>query len=461
MERVAQLGSEKIRKLIINFSAPAVAGLLVSGLYNIAGGIFVGRGVGSMALSGLSVSFALMIIIMAFGMLSGMGATALTSLKLGEGKNAEAEIVVGNAVTLGIIISVLITVSGIIFLKPILSAFGARNESMKFGYEFSSLLLFGTVFQILTYSLNNLIRGEGNPRMALSTTIIGFLIYCLITPMFIFGFHFGIRGASAGIITAQIFTTIWTLFYFLGKKSTLRLHFKNLKLKMNIVTRILSIGIAPFSMQLISGIILILINHMVGIYGGNTGIAAMGVAFSVYNLFMMPLIGINQGIQPIIGYNYGAKQYKRVKSTLKTAIIAATVFCMAGFLIIINFNVSIMKLFVNDNPSVVIMGAHGLKVFLMMLPVIGFQIISISYFQAVGKPKEAIILSLLKYILLLMPLVIILPLFFKLEGVWLSGPLSDFISAIITIIFLYLEIRHLNRKHSYESSLKKAEVVLE
>jgi putative MATE family efflux protein len=451
LDRSKQLGEENIGKLLMKFSIPAIVGMLVNALYNIVDRIFIGQ-VDTLALSGVTITFPISIIIMAFGMLVGIGAAALISIRLGQQKKEEAEHILGNAFALIIIISLIVTTLGLIFLEPMLLKFGASTDTMPYAKQYITIILIGTVFQSVGFGLNNIIRAEGNPRIAMFTMLIGGILNTIMDPIFIFVFHMGTRGAAIATVISQIVNTIWVLYYFLGGKSVLKILYKNLRLDAKVVKSIFAIGMSPFSMQIAASIVTIISNKSLVKYGGDVSLGAMGAIMSIAMLVLMPIFGINQGCQPIIGYNYGAKRYDRVKHALKLAIIAATAITTTGFIIIQLFPEQLISMFSND-PALIEVGARGIKIYLFMLPVIGFQIVSSNYFQAIGKAKISIFLGLSRQVILLIPLLFILPRFFELNGVWASAPSSDIISSILTAVFLFVEIRHLNRLHGEDKDI--------
>ena len=452
MDRSKQLGEEKVGKLLLKFSIPAIVGMLVNALYNVIDRIFIGRGIGKLALSGVTVTFPIATIILAFGMLIGIGTAALISIKLGQQKKEEAEHILGNAFTLIIIISMIVTVVGLIFLEPMLLKFGASKDTLPYAKEYITIILLGVVFQNIGFGLNNTIRSEGNPRVAMVTMLIGGILNTILDPLFIFVFNMGTRGAAIATVIAQAVNTIWVLSYFFGGKSVLRIRYKNLKLDAKVVKGIFAIGMSPFSMQLAASIVTIISNRNLVRYGGDLALGVMGVIMSIAMLVLMPIFGINQGCQPIIGYNYGAQKYDRVKHALKLAILSATVITTTGFIIIQLFPRQLISIFNND-PELIAIGVHGIRIYLFMLPIIAFQIISSNYFQAIGKAKISIFLSLSRQVIILIPLLLILPKFFGLNGVWISGPSSDAISSILTAIFIFIEIRHLNELHGEDKDV--------
>lgn len=448
MNLTSQLGEESIGRLLWKFSIPAIVGMVVNALYNIVDRIFVGRGVGMLGISATTVVFPISLIIMAFGMLVGIGAAAAVSIKLGQQKKDTAEHILGNAFTLTILISVLVTTLGLIFEEPLLKAFGASPDVMPLSKQFMTIILLGAVLQNIGFGLNNIIRSEGNPKIAMLTMLIGAILNTIFNPIFIFGLQLGIRGSALATIVSQSICSIWVLSYFLGKKSTLKLKEKNLRLKANIVKQILAIGMSPFLMQLAASLINVTFNKEFETHGGDIAIAAFGIINSIILLILMPIFGINQGSQPIIGYNYGAKNFGRVKKALKLAILAATAVSTVGFIVVELFPRAIISIFSSTNIELINIGSKGIRIFLSMLPIIGFQIVSANYFQAIGKAKISIFLSLSRQVIILLPLLLILPNVFKLKGIWAAGPTSDFLSSIVTAVFLLREVRHLENSES-------------
>ncbi len=454
MDHSKQLGTERIGKLLLKFSIPAIVGMLVNALYNVVDRIFVGQGVGSLGIAGITIGFPLMILGMAFVMLIGIGATSLISIRLGEHKKDEAEVIAGNGMSLLIFISLILTLSGLLLLDPLLQFFGASSKVLPYARQYLYIILYGTVFQSIGFGMNNFIRAEGNPRIAMYTMLIGAILNTILDPIFIFGFGMGIQGAAVATVISMMVSAAWVLYYFFGGGSLLKIHLKNLRLRFSVVKDIVSIGSAPFAMQFVASILMVIMNNSLQNYGGDIAISVMGIVNSIALLILMPIFGINQGVQPIIGYNYGARQFKRVKRALKLAIFAATMVTIAGFALIQIFPGQLIKLFNSNDRELIKMGARAIRIFLVFLPIIGFQIVSANYFQAVGKPKQAMILSLSRQVLALIPAVIILPKFFGLNGVFYAGPLSDLISSIFTGIWLFYELRHLDYKHNESQMLE-------
>lgn len=447
MEHSKQLGEESILKLLYKFSLPAIVGMLVNALYSVTDRIFIGNSAGALGIAGITLGFPIMLIMMAFTMLVGIGANSLVSIRLGEGKKAEAEHILGNAFILMIAVSLLLSVFGLIFLTPLLRMFGASDEVMPYAKSFMEIILLGAVFQGIGFGMNNFIRGEGNPKMAMNTMLLGAVLNAALCPIFIFGLGWGVRGSATATIIAQAVSSAWVLSYFVSGKSSLKLRRVYFRIDKDIMLKIFSLGSAPFVLQLAASIVNFILNKSLVLYGGDISISAMGIVMSVLTLIMMPLFGINQGVQPIIGYNYGARKFDRVKQALRLAILAATAIVVVGFAVIQSFAGQIIGLFNHTDAGLINLGAHAMRVFSISLPIVGFQIVGANYFQAIGKPKQAMFLSLSRQVLLLIPAVLILPMFFGLQGVFMAGPVSDLGSAMLTGVWIWRELGRLDDKH--------------
>ena len=442
MERSKALGEDEISTLIWKFSLPAIVGMVVNALYNVVDSIFVGHGVGEIGLAAVTIAFPIMIILMAFGMLVGVGASAVVSLRLGQHKQEDAEKILGNAFTLAAILAVTLSAGLLFFLDPILISLGAQPNVLPYARDFTRIILLGSIFMYIGFGLNNIVRAEGNPRMAMLTVLISAALNIVLNPLFIFTFDLGISGSALATVVSQGVSAIWVLVYFLGEKSLLKLRISNLFLDKQIVMSIFEIGLSPFLMQLAASVVTVVFNYSLLKFGGELAVASIGIINRIAMLMLMPIFGLSQGIQPIIGYNYGAKNYSRVTKTLKIGIYIGTIFATIGFLIVELFDKQIMMLF-NDNPELISIGAQGMRLQLCMLPVIGFQIIGANYFQAVGKAGYAIVLSMSRQVILLIPLILILPGWLGLNGAWLASPIADLASAIVTGLFLFKEFRQL------------------
>lgn len=455
MTNQLELKNEKISKLLIKFSVPAIVGMMVTALYNVVDRMYIGR-LGPMAMTGIGLNLPFMTILMAFSMLVGIGSGALISIRLGQNKKEEAEHILGNAFTLTFLIMSVIVITSLIFKTELLYLFGASEATFKYADDYITIILYGAVFQGIGFGMNNIIRAEGNPRIAMYTMLIGALINIVLDPVFIFILGMGIKGAAIATIISQFASMLWVVSHFLSGKSILVFKVKNLRLDGSIIKGIISIGVSPFSMQIAASVVTVISNNSLKVYGGDIAIGAMTIINAVAIFFLMPIFGINQGSQPVIGFNYGAKQFKRVKEALKLAIFAATTISTLGFILTQFFTVSMIRIF-NDDPILIEATIKGMRIFLIMLPLIGFQIVSANYFQAVGKAPKAMFLSMLRQVIVLIPMLLIMPRFFGLTGVWVAGPIADFTASLITGLFLYKEMKHLDE--SDENEIKSAQTI--
>ena len=442
MDRQKILGEKPIHKLLLEYSIPAIIGMLVNALYNVVDRIFIGKipYIGPLALTGVGVTMPIMTMILGVSMLVGIGATATISLTLGSGNKEDGESILGNATVLMVIMGIILTIIGLLLKNKILILFGASENTIYYASEYINIILIGTIFSISSFALNATIRADGNPKMAASTMALGCVVNIVFDYIFIFIFNLGIKGAALATVLAQIISTSVMIYYYTKGASNLKLRVQNLKLDVKIVKRIFAIGFAPFAMQIAASAVQIIANNSLKIYGNDLSIGAMAVISSVSLIFLMPIFGINQGAQPIIGYNYGAKKYERSKLTLKYAIVAATMIVCLGAIVIQIFPEKVISIF-NSDESLLNIGVTGIRIYLFMLPLLGFQIVTSNYFQFIGKVKIATFLSLLRQVILLIPFTLILPRFLGANGVWLAGAFSDFIASIITGIFIVREFR--------------------
>lgn len=453
MEKQKRLGTENIGKLLMEFSFPAIIGMLINILYNIVDRIFIGKGVGAIAISAVGLTLPFSTIIMAFGMLAGIGGAALISIRLGEGKHDEAEKILGNTFVLLSIISILVTIVGIGFLDPLLRIFGASEVTFGYAKDYIIIILAGAVFNAVGFGLNASIRSDGSPKTAMITNLIGAITNIILDYVFIMKMGMGIKGAAIATVIGQTLNTIWVLRYFMiGNSSSMKLKTKYMKLDINIVKGIFAIGMSPFLIQLASSVVNVLANNTLKANGGDYAIGAMSILISITMIFLMPVFGITQGAQPILGYNYGAVKIDRVKKCLVLAISAASSLCILGF-IFVEFFPSFMISIFSDDENILRIGTRGLQLFLCMIPVIGFQIVVSNFFQAIGKAKISIVLSLSRQVLILIPMLIILPKLFGLKGVWIAYPISDFSSSLITLVFLIKEMKAMSAKEKNEETI--------
>ena len=446
MSNQKHLGDAPIGKLLLQYSIPAIIGMVVNALYNIVDRMFIGNipNIGSLAITGVGITMPIMTIILAFGMLIGIGATANISLNLGKGNRPTAEKLLGNAFTLSIIVGLAIAIVGTICANPILNLFGASENTLFYAKEYLNIILLGCTFNILSFSLNSTVRADGNPKMSSFTMVIGCGTNIILDYVFIFILNLGVKGAALATIISQAITFFIILYYYTAGNSNLKLKVENFKLKKHLVTMTFAIGIAPFATQIANSLVQVIANNALKTYGSDLAIGAMTVISSLNIIFMMPIFGINQGCQPIIGFNYGAKKYERAKEAFKYATIAACVICIIGFISIQCFPTQIISLFNND-PELTTLAIKGIRIYLLMMPVVGINIVATSYYQSIGKAKISMFVSLLRQVILLIPFTIILPKFIGLDGVWAAGACADSLSVIITLILLKKEFKQLDK----------------
>ena len=450
---------ENIFKLFLRFSIPAILGMFVQSLYNIVDRIFIGNipGTGGLAISGVGVILPITFIIMGFAMLFGIGAGANISIKLGQNKKDDAERIFGAGFFMLVAVGIGVTVIGLLFLDQIVNLYGADDQIRSYATGYFRIILMGNVFNTIAFGLNNVIRAEGNPKIAMYTMLIGAIINTILDPILIYGFNMGVEGAAYATIFAQFVSFIWTMRYFLSGNSMLKLRRSYVRFSASLVMQIMSIGASPFAMQVAGSVIGIFMNQSLTRYGGSLAIGAYAAINSVVILFFMPIFGMNQGLQPIIGFNYGAKNYKRVKEALKVGIISATAVCTIGF-ILIQTVPHVFINFITRDESIREMGTVGIKRFMLMMPVIGMQIISANFFQAIGQAKKAFVLSMLRQVILLIPLIIILPRIYGLIGLWTAVPIADGIATVLTILVLFYQIRSLNKAEENFREERKDEI---
>lgn len=450
LDKSRELEERDIKELLIKFSIPAIIGMLVNALYNIVDRIFIGKVVGRDAIAGLAVTFPISTVIMAFGMLVGLGASTLISIKLGEKNRDGAERILGNAVILDTVISLLVSIVGIMFINPVLTLFGASAGTIGYAREYIVIILAGAVVQNIGFGINNVIRAEGNPKIAMRTMIVGAISNIILDALFVLAFGWGIKGAAIATVISETINTCLVMNYFAnpGSNSLLKLKKKYFKLNPAHVKEIFAIGLSPFSMQIASSAVVALYNKGLVVYGGDIAISAMGIISSISNMIFMCIFGINQGCQPILGYNYGARRFDRVKSALKYAIFAATCISLIGYLGVMVFPEALASIFCKNDRELIALCAHGIRLDLMFLPVLGYQIVASNYFQAIGKAKTAIFLGLARQVIVLIPLILILPLFFELDGLWLSQSMADIVATVLTSWFLIKDMRKISKEQT-------------
>ncbi|MDR1688893.1 MAG: MATE family efflux transporter [Clostridiales bacterium] len=454
-----RMANDNLKSLVMRYSLPTIIGMLVNALYNVVDRFWVGKiegEVGLYGLGGIGLCMSIMTMVFAVGQLTGMGAAANISMSLGQGDRDRAERILGNTLTLSSAISFSVVVVMFIFRRGILNIVGADDNTFPYALEYITIILAGGIFNMVTFSLNHCIRATGNPKRFASTQILGALINIVLDPILIFNFNMGVAGAAYATIIAQFASAVWVTSYFFTKNAAIRFRLKNLKVKVSEAVSIISIGVAPFLMQVMGSFIIVIANNSLKFYGardlssatveeslaGSVAVSAFTVINSISTLFVMPVIGINQGSQPIIGYNYGARNFERTREALKWAIIYSVAICGAGFVIVQLFAPQLVRFF-NEDTMLIETGAVGIRMFLFALPFVGFQIIASTFFQSIGHARMSILLTLLRQAILLAPLYLILPRFFGLTGIWAAAPVSDVCAAAITFFALRREFKRL------------------
>lgn len=425
------LATENIGKLLWTYTLPAIVGTVVMSVYNIVDRIFIGQGVGALAISGLALTFPFMIVLMAFGMLIGAGSAARISITLGQGDVNKAERILGNAVTLTFIISGAAIVLAMFFMNDLLRLFGGTDNTIKYAYDYMIIIVPGGIFTALYFGLNNIMRASGHPKKAMYNILLGAVINIILDPIFIFVFDWGIKGAAIATVISYFVGTLNVASHFMLRTTQIKFHWANFKLDKEIIKSIISIGLSPFSMQLGTSVVVVMINSTLLRYGGDMAIGAYGIINSINMLVVMFIIGLNQGSQPIVGYNYGAKNYRRMFKTLRYAMIAGTIMSSVGFVIGVFFPVQAVSLFTSDQ-SLIDVAAHAQRITVLMFPLIGIQIVISNFFQSIGKATMAISLSLTRQFVFLIPAIFLLPTVWGLTGAWATMPVSDALSAIVT-----------------------------
>ncbi len=438
------MSGESIPKLLLKFSLPAIVALLVNALYNIVDSIFVGQGVGDLALAGVTVVFPVVTTFIAFIMLIGMGATSLISIRLGEGKQEDAQKIAGNALLVFLILGAMLTVFGLIFLEDILLLFGATPKVLPYSLKYMRIILSGSIFLAVGTGMNSFIRAEGKPKIAMLTMIIGAVTNIVLDYIFIFIFGWGIEGAAAATVASYIVTSTWVLYHFFAGRGILKLGFKSMKFDVALLGEIIKLGAPTFVIQITGSIQQLIMNRSLAKHGGDLSLAVIGIIMSITTFLIMPAMGIGQGAQPILGFNKGAKNFGRVKETLRLSVISATAVISLGFIVSKIWPAQLIGLF-NDNPALIEDGVYAMNIFFKFIPLVSLQMLGANYFQAVGKAKHATVLGLLRQVLIFIPLLIIMPYIWGLDGVWWSAPISDLLAFCLTGVWLLYEYRELGK----------------
>lgn len=444
MKNMQELGEAHIGRLMLKYFVPAFIGVFVNALYNIVDRIFIGQGVGAEALSGISVVFPIMLIIMGFGMLIGIGTGVVVSINLGKRDMASAEKTLGTGFLFMLLVSAVITATIYLLKNPILRSFGANEETFQYANDYLNIIVAGVVFMTVGFSLNNVIRSEGNARIAMVSMILSSVTNVVLDYLFIFKLDMGVKGAAYATIISMFVLMVWVLAHFRGKRSVIKLQRKYIRVDRPILLELTAIGLAPFSMQIANSFVQGLLNTKLIQHGGDLAVGAMGIINSVLTLFIMAIVAINMASQPIMGFNYGAKSVQRVKESLRISLIASTVIAIVAFVFIEAIPGTIVKLFNDDSEVLYNISVKGLRLVILGLPIVGFQVVASNYFQSVGKAKLAIFATLFRQVIMLIPLLFILPNFWGINGIWLAYPIADTMSAVAVSILLIKQWRNLS-----------------
>jgi len=442
-----ELGTKPVGKLLMQYALPAIVAMVASSLYNMVDSIFIGQGVGPLAISGLAITFPFMNLSGAIGAAIGVGASTLLSVKLGQRDYGSAQTILGNAVVLKIITGILFGAVCLLFLDPILYFFGATENTIRYAREYMEIILVGNVFSHLYFGMNALLRAASKPRQAMYATIFTVVLNTALDPLFIYTFKMGIRGAALATVLSQVTALCWQIKLFCNPQELLHFRRGIYRPDFTLIKNILAIGVSPFAMNACACIVVIFINTALVRHGGDLAVGAYGIANRIGYIFFMIVMGINQGMQPIAGYNYGAQQLDRLMRVLRLSIIAAVIVMTIGWLVGELMPYPCARLFTSD-AELLRQSVRGIRINMLLFPVIGFQAVVTNFFQSIGKAHVSIFLSLSRQMIFLLPLLIVLPPIFGTDGVWYSLPLSDGIASIVAFVIMAVYIRKFKRLHA-------------
>ena len=446
-EHANPLGVEPIFKLLVRFSVPAIIGMLVNAFYNVVDRIYIGNSpsLGANGIAGITIAFPIMIILLAMGVLFGIGGSTLFSIRLGQKKPEQAQEVLATSFLLLILSGLFFLVLGQIFLSDILRLFGASVEVLPYAKQYMRFIFFGAIFQVTSMGLNHFIRADGNPKIAMLSMFLGAGTNIILDPIFIYALDWGMAGAALATVISQSLSFIWVVAYFLGKKSRIKLKIKRFSFQKTVVWTIVSLGMPSFLLQITSSLLNVILNKTLLLHGGDLAISALGIVHSLQTLLFMPVIGIRQGVQPLISYNFGAKKYDRVKEATKLGIYSATAVIMVGYIATRLFPTALVSLF-NREPQLLELGTQALRSWFLLTPLVGYQVIASNFFQAIGKSRIAMLLTLSRQVLFLIPAILIFAHFFGLQGILYSAPVADGLSSLLTTFFLIPGMRNLEKR---------------
>lgn len=451
MEERELILNGNLRKLLFKFSMPATVGLVVSALYNVVDTLYVGHGVGPLAIAGLAIVLPIQILMFAVGMMIGVGSGSIISRSLGRNDKNKAILTSGNGIILNAFFSIIIMIPCYIFLDKILLFLGASKDVIFFSRDYAGIILLGFIFQSFDVAGNNIIRAEGKPRASMYVLILGAVLNIILDPLFIFVFNMGVRGAAIATVLSQFCSTLYILLYFNYGKSIFKLNRNMFKININVINEIIKIGFPSFLMTIVDSVIFILFNKAIVKYGNDMYIAVLGISIRIMDITIMPIIGIAQGFSTITGFNYGAKKYNRVRFILKESLIWTTIISALSFILIFGFPKLMLSIFSTDQDLISI-GIIPIRIITAFYITLGVQFVGGSFFQAIGKPIPSMILNLSRQVIFMIPAIIILPLYFKLMGVWFSLPLSDLLSTLMILFFIIYELRVIKKAQLEENS---------
>lgn len=436
------LGTERIGKLLLQYSIPAIVGMTITSLYNIIDSIFIGHGVGPMGIAGLAITFPLMNLVVAFCTLVSAGGSAISSIRLGQKDLDGATEVLGNTLMLCLINSFVFGSLSFIFLDEILRFFGASPDTLPYARDFMQVILLGTPVTYTMIGLNNIMRATGYPRKAMLTSMVTVVCNIILAPIFIFHFGWGIRGAATATVISQFIGMVWVLSHFFQKTTLVRFRPGFWKMRRRVIGSIFSIGMSPFLMNVTACVIVIIVNNSLQRHGGDLAIGAYGIMNRLLVLYVMIVLGLTMGMQPIVGYNYGAQKHDRVKATLRLSILSGACITSTGFIICELFPHAVSAVFTSDR-QLIDMASRGVRIGIAMFPLVGAQIVIGNFFQSIGKAKISIFLSLTRQLLYLLPGLLIFPRYWGLDGIWLSMPVSDFFAFVTAAVALGVYVRRI------------------
>ncbi|MDR2131837.1 MAG: MATE family efflux transporter [Clostridiales Family XIII bacterium] len=462
-DAAARLGVEPVGKLLLRFSLPAMTGMIVNALYNIVDRVFVGRAVGEAALGGLALVMPVMTIVMAFSVLFGIGSANLISMRLGQERREEAENAINHCFWLLILSGALLTVFGVLFIEPILSVLGAQDgsESIDYARRFMRIILFGSVFFMMGLGFSHCTRAQGFPTISMLGFVLGAVVNVTLVPIFLFVFHWDVEGAAIGTVIAQASTTVFMLAFGFSRKAVLRLKPFSIKPSLKAITQIVSFGSAQFLLQLAMSFVMLIYNVSMSIYGvgelgsngGDVALSGMNIVNSISMLIVMPIFGINQGAQPLLGFNYGAKKFGRVIGTYARAVVAATVIGCIGFALLQLFPDQIVRVFApNGSREILSFTPAAMRIATLTLPIVGFQVVSANMFVVTGRPKTSMVLSMLRQFILLIPFIFIFGKVWGLSGVIAASPAADAMAVILTTVMIVRELKKLRAQRAEEET---------